>query len=133
MVRDMHNLLAFVVDLETQLNERDEWLNAQVLYARKRDLLRKYGQPGEEVQQAIQELDDRALQAQGLLEGVTAELLTFTGTDDPEEARRRLIHLKTILNTYAEKTGKEFFFAAGLEDKSADEVLALGHELIRNE
>jgi hypothetical protein len=129
----IRELVAFVVELEALVNERDEWANASTLYVLKRDVLRKYGRPGEELQEAIQELDDRATQAESLLEGVTADLLNLIGAEDPEEARSLLIKVKSLLNAYAEKTGEEFVLSSDVDDMSAEEVVTFGHKLIRNE
>jgi hypothetical protein len=132
MAKQINDLVAFVIDLENLVNERDEWANAFALYSLKRDVLRKFGKPGEDLQKAIQELDDTAIEAQSLLEGVTEELSSIIGTGNPEEARRLLIKLKSLLNAYAEKTGTEFMLSSRVEDKTAEEVVAFAFEVIKN-
>ena len=129
----MDRLLTFVMALESLINERDEWANTYTLYSMKRDILRKYGRPDQDLQEAVQELDGLASQAESLLTGTTEALSDHIGFDDPEEARRLLIKLKSLLNAYAEKTGKEFVLSSDIEEKTAEELLKFGWELIKNE
>lgn len=132
MARDISAVISFVMDLEHLLNERDEWLASFGMLSLKRDILRKYGDVGEDLQEAVQDLDDKASKAESLFDGVAADLSKYAGTADPEEARSLLIKLKSLLNAYAEQTGREFVQGAGLEDMSADDIVTFGCEMITN-
>jgi len=126
-------IINFMVKLEALLNEKDEWAGAHATYSFKRDILRRYGAPSEELQETVQELEERVNQSADLLEGTEKELMSFTSLDDPELARELLIKIKAVLNSYAESIGKEFILTSKLSEMSSEDILAYGTGIINND
>lgn len=133
MDKQIKELVLFTATLEHLLNEHEEWVGVYLTYGIKRDTLQRHGEAGEELRLAIEELDERTTQAETLMEGTEVDLCRFADVQTTEQARKHLINLKSVLNTYAIKTGQEFINTNELEQMSAEDVLAAGMEMIPNE
>lgn len=123
----INDVVDYVVGLDNLITERDDLLGMHNRLEMKIALLQMYS-AGEDVTEALTELAQRQSQAAELLEGIEAEILKQTGLE-VEQARKKLVETKTVLNTYMEQTSREFY-TDHLDEKSAEEVLAVGLQLI---
>jgi len=123
-----------MITLENMINERDQWLSLYSLYRMQRDFLRRYGlEHGEEdIQQHIDNLDKQVMFASDMLDGVEQELRKTADKNTAEEARNHLIHLKTVLNAYADKTGEQFARRMNLPEQEMESLETLLEEMSKN-
>lgn len=129
-MKTIDSAIRYMIELEALLSERDDWLSAFTTYTIKRDVIRRYGEPTEDLRQAIDELDDKVQWAMSLLEGTETEIKKKTKLSAIEEARKHLIFIKSMLNTYAEKLGVEFATQQNVKDKTSDELLLEIEEMV---
>lgn len=125
----INSILSYTVHLENLINERDEYISLFDLLVMKLGIFRSYGDLDEGAQNMLQDLDDKSTKAKNLLAGVDIELIEFAQVSEPEEARKKLTHLKSVLNHYMETTAQEFIVDT-LANKSVDELLSIGVSLI---
>lgn len=106
MTNNLDDVITRLAQIETLLEEHDEWTSRFWTLKYKLDLMRTYGSGGEEVAELIHEIDDKMREAESVLEGAKLKLSELTRSS-VEESRLRATEIRTFLMEMMNRYQKE--------------------------
>lgn len=128
-MNSIQDVVLTVSQLDNMISQADEWKDAELDYAFRRDLIRKYSL-SESVSDSVQQLDDNCTQAAELFRGCLVELENTFGTQDLNVLRVLSVKLKTILNTIMDQHSAEFTKENGLGEATVDNMIAIAAQTL---